>query len=75
MVKIGNNSKIKNSKIGNNSEISNKEIIINNESIKIPKHLKGKNISIINGKLFIDGYEYRKGEFKKTLKALFYKYV
>jgi len=37
----------------------------------LPK-MKGLNNSIINGKVYIDGYELKNGKWKRTLKALYY---
>lgn len=35
---------------------------------------KAKNIRIIDKKVYLNGYEYKKGKWKKTLKAILYKY-
>lgn len=37
------------------------------------KGMKGKSISQINGKVYIDGYELKNGEWKRTLLGLYYK--
>ena len=59
-----------------------KEIIIDNnnlyyqgEKYSLPKICKnGSRVTMINGKVFINGYEFKDGKFKKTLRALFHKY-
>ena len=33
---------------------------------------KGRNVTQINGKVYIDGYEYKKGKWIRTLKALWH---
>ena len=33
---------------------------------------KGCNVTQINGKVYIDGYEYKKGKWRRTLKALWH---
>ena len=52
--------------------IGNKVIINGKELPPCPS--KGRNITTINGKTYIDGYEYKKGKWRKTFKALFHKY-
>lgn len=60
-----------------------KEILLDNEYLyylgeryPLPKGCKRstRNITTINDKVFINGYEFKDGKFKKTLKALFHKY-
>ena len=59
-----------------------KEIIIDNnnlyyqgEKYPLPKICKsGSRVTMINDKVFINGYEFKDGKFKKTLRALFHKY-
>ena len=34
--------------------------------------VKGHNVTQINGKVYIDGYEYKKGKWRRTLKALWH---
>lgn len=38
-----------------------------------PAPCKGNNSTIIDGKVYLDGYEFKNGKWKKTLKALWYK--
>ena len=48
-------------------------VIIDGE--KLPScPAKGGNSTIINGKVYIGGYEFKKGKWRKTLRALFHKY-
>lgn len=45
------------------------------EKYPLPKICKnGSRVTMINDKVFINGYEFKDGKFKKTLKALFHKY-
>lgn len=46
------------------------EIWIN--GAKIYKLNKSTNVTIINDKIYADGYEYKDGQWKRTLKALWY---
>ena len=39
-----------------------------------PAPCKGHSVTTINGKVYIDGYEFNKGKWRKTLKALWYKW-
>lgn len=73
MVNIGNGNKIKNSNICSGQLILGEEIIVNGNKIPKPP-CGGKNISIINDTVFADGYEYRDGEWIKTLRAMLHKY-
>lgn len=53
--------------------ITNKnEVIINGEKIQTPKNMKTNSQTIINGKIFINGYEYfpKLKKFKRTFRAL-----
>lgn len=54
--------------------VNDTQIIYNNVSYNLPKNCKGHSNTIINGKVYIDGYEFRNGKFKKTLMALWHKY-
>lgn len=73
MVNIGNGNKIKNSNIVNGQLIVGEKIVVNGNRIPCPPG-NGHNISIINDKVFSNGYEYRNGEWKKTLRAIWHKY-
>ena len=59
-----------------------KEILLDNEYLyylgekyPLPKICKnGSRVAMINDKVFINGYEFKDGKFKKTFRALFHKY-
>ena len=53
--------------------IIGKKIVINNKELP-PCPGNGHNITTINGKVYIDGYEFKNGKWKKTLKALYHKW-
>jgi hypothetical protein len=62
-----------------NSIISSGVIVIGNEvtidGVKMPPcPAKGHNSTVINGKVYIDGYELIDGKWKKTLRALWYRW-
>lgn len=63
-INIGENNKIKNCQIARNS---------NGEQIPYP-FAEARNITMINGKVFVDGYEWKDGVWKKTLRAMWYKW-
>ena len=72
---------IQNNIIGNNSVISSNSgvVIIGNEvtinGVKMPPcPAKGHNSTIINNKVYLNGYELVDGKWKKTLRALWYKW-
>ena len=53
--------------------IKNNEVYINGE--KMPScPTEGNNVSIVDNKVFIDGYELINGKWKRTLKALWHKW-
>ena len=74
-IQIGNFNTIKNSIIAQNSGVVviGNEVIINGEKMP-PCPAKGHNSTIINGKVYIDGYELVDGKWKKTLRALWHKW-
>ena len=69
-INIGQNNKIKNCQIARNS---NGVLEINGEQIPYP-FAEARNITMINGKVFVDGYEWKDGVWKKTLRAMWYKW-
>lgn len=54
--------------------ISGKKCTVDGKIVPFKEGMKGKSITTINGKIFIDGYEYVNGEWKMTLRALLHKY-
>ena len=53
--------------------VKNNEVYINGE--KMPScPTEGNNMSIVDNKVFIDGYELINGKWKRTLKALWHKW-
>ena len=74
-IQIGQGNIIKNSVISSNSGI----VVIGNEvtinGVKMPPcPSRGHNSTIINNKVYLNGYELINGEWKKTLRALWYKW-
>lgn len=54
---------------------SNKRIAyVNGEKIKFKDKMKGTNLTTINGKIYVDGYELVNGKWERTIKSIFYKY-
>lgn len=56
-----------------NIVIADNEVYVNGEKMP-PCPTRGNNSTIINNKVFIDGYELVNGRWKKTLRALWHKY-
>ena len=56
------------------SIINSKEkwIEINGVKYKFPKRVKGHSVYQIDNHIFIDGYEFIDGKFKRTLRALYH---
>ena len=62
-----------NTQINNNitTAVIGNRVWINGEELpRCPA--KGHNVTQINGKVYIDGYEYKKGKWRITLKALWH---
>lgn len=49
-------------------------VYINGREIPFHPKMKGNSITTIGKKVYIDGFEYQKGEWKRTLTALWHKY-
>ena len=49
-----------------------KWIEINGVRYKFPKRVKGHSVSQVDNHIFIDGYEFINGKFKRTLRALYH---
>lgn len=49
-----------------------KWIEINGVKYKFPKRVKGHSVSQVDNHIFIDGYEFIDGKFKRTLRALYH---
>lgn len=58
---------------GNNTTIVNfetRKVIKNDVVHEIPKHLKCRNVSTINGEVYVDGYQLMDdGSWKRTVKS------
>jgi len=63
-------------KNGNITSINNRVITSNGRKYTIPKYIKCKSMSVVNGDIYIDGYYFDKeeGTWKKTFLGFWYKY-
>ena len=52
--------------------VTNKVYMNGRELPPVPS--EGYNTTVINGKVYIDGYEFKNGKWRKTLKALWHKW-
>ena len=53
---------------------NNLGVSINGVEIPYPKGVCGNLVTLVDGQLFVDGYELRKGKWKITFRSLFYKF-
>lgn len=53
--------------------VGNKGVFINGKEYPLPDG-KSTNSTIIDNHVFVNGYELKNGKWKKTLRAIFYKY-
>lgn len=73
-IQIGQGNVIKNSVISSGVVVIGNEVTIN--GVKMPPcPVKGHNSTIINNKVYLNGYELVNGKWKKTLKALWHKWL
>jgi NDP-sugar pyrophosphorylase family protein len=72
-IQIGQGNVIKNSVISSGVVVVGNEVTIN--GVKMPPcPVKGHNSTIVNNKVYLNGYELVNGKWKKTLKALWHKW-
>lgn len=70
-IQIGCNTRIVNSVISSGAVVIGNEVTIN--GVKMPPcPAKGHNSTVIDDKVFIDGYELVNGKWKRTLRALWH---
>ena len=50
-----------------------KKAIVNGKEYPFIKGMNGNNITQINNKIYVDGYELKNGKWKKTLAAFWHK--
>lgn len=56
------------------SIIVDDRVILNGQEIPLPPNTtKSRNVTIINNRIYVNGYEYKNGKWKKTLAALWHK--
>lgn len=53
-------------------EVRNGEIRINNKNADFPKPFTHASITQIDGKLYVNGFEWVKGKWKRTLPAMWH---
>ena len=70
MIKIENENKIKNCQI---CDSRNGKLILNGKEIPKPT-VEMNNVTMIKGSVFVGGYKYKNGKWKRTLRVLFRKY-
>lgn len=67
-------NKFTNAYIGNGLIINDDTMIIDGKKHKIPSHVGSSNVTIIDSRIFINGYEFKNGKWKMTLLALWHKF-
>lgn len=67
-----NNVSINSDGSGNSIIMNDREVVVN--GIKYPVPGRGYNTSMIDGKIYVNGYELKNGKWKKTLRAMYHKY-
>ena len=67
-VHFGNNNVIKGSSIISGTCVIDGTVVVNGVELP-PPPTKCRSTTIINNKVYIDGYEFKNGKWKKTLRA------
>ena len=62
--------------IQNGQEVmySKDRIVVNGVTIQVPQKFKANSVTIADNRLFVGGYEYINGKWKRTLRALWHKW-
>lgn len=59
---------------GQDVRYSKDRIVVNGVAIPVPPKFKTNSVTIVDNRLFIGGYEYIDGKWKRTLRALWHKW-
>lgn len=70
MIEMGNGCKIENCQF---YTYGDEKLVVNGKEVPMPP-VPMNNVTMINDKVFVGGYEYKDGQWKRTLRALFHKY-
>ena len=74
-IQIGCDTNIKNSVISSGAVVVGNNVTINGTKLPpCPTKRKVHSSAVINDKVYIDGYEFVNGKWKKTLKALWHRW-
>ena len=62
--------------IQNGQEVrySKDRIVVNGVTIPVSQKFKANSVTIVDNRLFVGGYEYINGKWKRTLRALWHKW-
>ena len=59
---------------GQEARCSKDRMVVNGVAIPVPPKIKANSVTIIDNRLFVGGYEYIGGKWKRTLRALWHKW-
>lgn len=62
---------LSNIQISNNTIVQGNQVWINGTLLP-PAPCKGYNSTVIDNKVFLDGYEFKNGKWRRTLRAIFH---
>lgn len=57
--------------VSKEASVSGNHVVINGQKIP-PAPSSGNNVTVINDKVFIYGYEFKKGKWRRTLRAFWH---
>jgi hypothetical protein len=73
-IQIGSCNVFNNSCVINGTAVINNKVILNGKELPTVPSGKIRSSTIIGDKVYVNGYEWKDGKWKKTLKALWYKW-
>lgn len=59
---------------GQDVRYSKDRIVVNGVAIPVPPKFKANSVTIVDNRLFVGGYEYINGKWKRTLRSLWHKW-
>ena len=54
--------------------IDEHHLYVNGLGYKLPHNCKSNDLTAVNGRIYVGGYEFAGGKFKKNLKSIWHKY-
>lgn len=59
---------------GHTYTLQDEYLYVDDAGYKLPRKSRTHSITTINDKIYVNGYEFKDGKFRKTLKSIWYKH-